>query len=228
MHKKDVKVSAKWNFLATSHGKQPCDGIGGTVKRLVAKASLQRNISNQILNAHSMFEFCWGNIQHLFFFVAKDEVLEARQRLEKRLVGTKAVPGTRSFHQFEPVSEIKIAARRCSKDIQYDFVHDLYASGNKEPISICIFDYVACIYDGTWWIFVVLEKNEEELDVLIKSMHPSGPTRSIHWSEKEDLCWIPETKIICTTAAPCTVSGTQYTITRREIDKIEMKILGAH
>ena len=31
-------------FFANSHGKQPCDGIGGTVKRLTAKASLQRPI----------------------------------------------------------------------------------------------------------------------------------------------------------------------------------------
>ena len=95
MHKKDFKVSAKLNFFANSHGKQPYDGIGRTVKHLIRKASLQHNISNQILNAHSMFEFCRGSIQYImFFFVAKDEVLEARQRLEKRFEGTKAVPGT--------------------------------------------------------------------------------------------------------------------------------------
>ena len=64
--------------------------------------------------------------------------------------------------------------------------------------------------------------------MLIKFMHPSVPTRSLHWPDKEDLCWIPETKIICTIASPCTVSDRQYTITRHEIDKIEMKIVGAH
>ena len=30
------------------NGKSPCDGIGGTVKRLVTRASLQQPISNQI------------------------------------------------------------------------------------------------------------------------------------------------------------------------------------
>ena len=35
-------------FLATSHGKGPCDGIGGTVKRLATKASLQRTLDCQI------------------------------------------------------------------------------------------------------------------------------------------------------------------------------------
>ena len=31
-HKADCNIDAKWVFFATSHGKQPCDGIGGTVK----------------------------------------------------------------------------------------------------------------------------------------------------------------------------------------------------
>ena len=48
----DAVLSIKiGNVFATSHGKQPCDGIGGTVKRLTAKASLQRPINNQILDA---------------------------------------------------------------------------------------------------------------------------------------------------------------------------------
>ena len=38
----DFRVKAEWNFFATTHGKSACDGIGGTVKRLVTKASLQR------------------------------------------------------------------------------------------------------------------------------------------------------------------------------------------
>ena len=43
-HKTDFGLDAKWSFFATSHGKQPCDGIGGTVKHLTAKASLQHPI----------------------------------------------------------------------------------------------------------------------------------------------------------------------------------------
>jgi len=35
----DFGIEAKWMFFATSHGKQPCNGIGGTVKCLTAKAS---------------------------------------------------------------------------------------------------------------------------------------------------------------------------------------------
>ena len=48
-HVTDFGITARWSFFATSHGKSPCDGIGGTVKRLVARASLQRPLDNQIL-----------------------------------------------------------------------------------------------------------------------------------------------------------------------------------
>ena len=38
-HKSDFGVNTMWVFFATSHGKQPCDEIGGTVKQLVSNAS---------------------------------------------------------------------------------------------------------------------------------------------------------------------------------------------
>ncbi len=42
-HEEDFGVAAEWHFSATAHGKGVCDGLGGTVKRLAARASLQRS-----------------------------------------------------------------------------------------------------------------------------------------------------------------------------------------
>ena len=39
-HYNDYSISGEWHFFATSHGKSPYDGVGGTVKRLVARARL--------------------------------------------------------------------------------------------------------------------------------------------------------------------------------------------
>ncbi|KAG1681447.1 hypothetical protein GQR58_011837 [Nymphon striatum] len=44
-HKQDVDINAEWSLFATSHGKSPCDGIGGDVKRVTANASLQRPLN---------------------------------------------------------------------------------------------------------------------------------------------------------------------------------------
>ena len=40
-HKIDLNIYASWSFYATSYGKSPCDGIGGTVKCKITRASLQ-------------------------------------------------------------------------------------------------------------------------------------------------------------------------------------------
>ena len=48
-HEEDFGLPAVWNFFATSHGKGACDGIGGTVKRLICLESLKRVKGNYIL-----------------------------------------------------------------------------------------------------------------------------------------------------------------------------------
>ena len=48
-HLEDVGIKAEWNFFVTSHGKNACDGIGGTVKRSLTKASLRCAFRHQIL-----------------------------------------------------------------------------------------------------------------------------------------------------------------------------------
>ena len=49
-HEADFRIKAEWHFSATSHGKSACDGVGGTVKRLAARASLQKPYDQQIMS----------------------------------------------------------------------------------------------------------------------------------------------------------------------------------
>ena len=67
----DFRVKREWNFFTTSHGKSPCAGIGGTVKQLVTRASIQQPISNQILTADKMCEFCVKEIKGIDFLFLK-------------------------------------------------------------------------------------------------------------------------------------------------------------
>ena len=45
----DFGIKAECHFSATSHGKSAYDGLGGTVKRLAARASLHRPYEQQIM-----------------------------------------------------------------------------------------------------------------------------------------------------------------------------------
>ena len=73
LHSSDFRVKCEWNFFATSHVKSPCDGIGGTVKQLVTRASLQRPVSCQILTADKMYEFCVEEIKGIDFSFLKNQ-----------------------------------------------------------------------------------------------------------------------------------------------------------
>ena len=55
-HRDDFDVYAKWYFFATAHGKGPCDGLAGTIKILIRRASLQIKTRQQILTPLALFD----------------------------------------------------------------------------------------------------------------------------------------------------------------------------
>ena len=60
-------MPAEWHFTATAHGKGACDGVGGTVKRLAARASLQRPYDQQIMTPRQLFDWASSNIPSIHF-----------------------------------------------------------------------------------------------------------------------------------------------------------------
>ena len=64
-HYTDYELKTAWHFFATSHGKSSCHNIGGTVKHLIAKASLQ---NTPILNINEMYEWSTSHTDGVKFF----------------------------------------------------------------------------------------------------------------------------------------------------------------
>ena len=150
MHQEDFSVDCEWNFFATSYGKSPCDGIGGTLKRLATGASLQRPLSDQILTAHHLYQFCDQEVTGInVFFVSTQELSEIRFKLRKRSESAATLPETRGFHHFAPVSSTVIAAKRVSEDTELDLKYDLVLGNKSIAITeVKLSDFVACLYDG--------------------------------------------------------------------------------
>lgn len=48
-------MKAEWHFFATSHGKGPCDGLAGAMKRHAARESLQRVKDEEIITTPYKF-----------------------------------------------------------------------------------------------------------------------------------------------------------------------------
>ena len=108
-HQKDFGLEAEWHFFTTSHGKNECDSLGGTVKRTAARASLQRSVEifrgAPILNALDLFNFCLEKLSQKiqFFYVKIEDIEESEGFLAERFADAVTIAGTRSFHKFKPL-----------------------------------------------------------------------------------------------------------------------------
>lgn len=213
LHKQDFGVDAEWIFFATSHGKSPCDGIGGTVKRHAAKRSLQRPLDNQILDYKAMIDVCKEMTSIQFFDISKETMEPVRKSLLERFSRGDTVPGTRSSHHFVPVSTSKIAHKLSSEDDSYIDTHDFNLPTIPGLSEITPSTYVTCIYDSFWWVGLVRKMDKEQGDAEIDFMHPHGPRNTFNWPARDDTCYVPFKNILCVLKTPTTSTGRTYKIT---------------
>ena len=166
----DFGIKAKWIFFATSHGKSACDGIGGTVKRLTKRASLQRPYGNFILTVEAMLDFCKENIPNInFIHIGKTDMVDVRKKLEARFQIGRTIPGTRSFHHFEPFGPYTVCYKRTSDSKDFVGTFNISGGGNQLILlkELQANEYIACHYEKQWWIGIIEEVSSEEQDVLV-------------------------------------------------------------
>lgn len=182
-HEEDFGISAQWHFSATSHGKDACDGLGGTVKRLAARASLQRPYDEQIMTPRQLFDWACNNIPSVAFEYCSSEEYERQQIfLEDRFQRARTIPGTRKLHSFVPVSREKLRTRYFSSSTTFK---DVSVSIRENELSLEeISGFVTCCYDEQWWVACVLQLNDNET-VKVAMLHPHGPSNSFKYPSKQ-------------------------------------------
>jgi len=220
-HATDFGLSAEWHFFATSHGKSVCDGIGGTVKRLATRASLQQISTSHILTPEQLFSWAQSNISgiHVFFVPVSDVELN-RAKLSARFELSKTIPGTRSHHSFIPVNSCELRISRISGENNSTIVRandmapeetatDFHGQQNLQPGQ-----YVAAVYDNSWYLGNVVEVSTEQEDIFLDFMKPKGPAISFSWPRRKDQCWVPRDHILVTTVDLTTATGRQYKLSQ--------------
>ena len=93
-------------------------------------------------------------------------------------------------------------------------------SQDKIKYNAKVHDYVACLYDGKWWVGLVLEVSFEEQDCRVSFMHPASPTNNICWPVRAYLCGVSFENIICKVSTPVTATGRTYHINEEDIQNI--------
>ncbi|XP_076330752.1 uncharacterized protein LOC143236365 [Tachypleus tridentatus] len=219
-HFEDHQLPTKWHVFATSHGKCSCDGVGGVVKRLVAHASLQLPVNDQLLSISDMYHWSKDHIQGIqFFLVNQESVLQncVKFGLLEYFKKCKTVAGIRSHHSFIPHSTNKMYMRRLSDDDVYTVV-TVGSSSESDATAAQIGSsdsndnyqpgkYVACVYDYEWYVGNIKDRSDEHSDVLMSFMKKSR-NELISWSarSRKDESWIPFKHTFCLISAP-TVQG---------------------
>ena len=80
-----------------------------------------------------------------------------------------------------------------------------------------IHSYVACEYDGKWWLaHVDIRINTHEVKVTF--LHPSGPAQSFTYPRIEDVPIVPRSSIL-TKVDPMTASRRIYSLSQWEINE---------
>ena len=221
-HKSNFGIEATWSFFATSHGKNSCDGIGGTIKRAVQRASLQ-SPQHPILDALTAFQFCTKSVKKVDFeFIASSKLQELRKSASARYQRASIIPGTREYHHFQPLHDFMqtLICKRISSDgcagIKFSFNPNI--SSQHVHNSVMFNDYVVSNYDGALWVGIVISIDEEQSNCEIKFMHPKFPSRSYHWPATNDIRYTPFSNIIKTVKAPTTATGRQYALSATETE----------
>ena len=102
-------IKIYWNFFATSHGKGPVDGVGGTIKRLATQKVLQRKVN--ITDAMSFYEAIKNESLIEVLYLTSDEIREKIDSTElgSIIANAPSKPGIFSAHQLEVIDkEVKI------------------------------------------------------------------------------------------------------------------------
>jgi hypothetical protein len=173
----DFQISAVWNFWASCHGKNACDGIGGRVKRLFRQHALR----GQEIHLEPIDLFNWGvfNTPNVdFIHISSQEIENCSARLENRSNRSVTVKGTRKFHQYAVLSQGKLKV-----SILSDQPNSLLSTTaivvppNFVPISTSDLkssDCVAVVFQNKWWIAIISEIEEDTDIVNLRFYMPAG------------------------------------------------------
>lgn len=155
-------IKVEWIFLATSHGKSPCDATGGTVKRNAAKESLRRDKDKQILSTEELHKFCEESLPGIKTILIKKEEIDIQREITSKLAQT--VPGTRSYHHFTPLTKTIVGCKSTSFQENYDIRFDLLS---KDTDKWAENQFVSFIFGEEWFLGLIVEIFELEMSARI-------------------------------------------------------------
>ena len=197
-----IYVSIKRTFPSRQSGFSFQLATGnGPVMELVVQWNII--LQNEVCTDHSTTTF-WticgaGSMSRTFFGIDKEDMVEVREKMEKRFEDGKMAPGTRSSHHFIPQSALQIGHKLCSENDSFVDIHDLKIQTRVDIGDIAASSYISYMYNSLWLVGLVNKVYEEQDDLDVQFMHPHGPWKTFNWPQGGDSCYFPIKNIVCCT-----------------------------
>lgn len=114
-YKEKYGIDVEWHCFATSHGKSPCDGVGGTFKRNARRESIRRT-DNHILTSKDLYDWaCQNESSMVFMHCSEEEYENTKAELIGKYNSLKRIDGTQQLHSFKPTAEGEFEVRKYSE-----------------------------------------------------------------------------------------------------------------
>ena len=235
-HEQQFDLKANWNYFEAGHGKGPCDGLGGSTKRLADEAMKSGKVTIQDAGdfyAWTQSPFC--SMRNVTFrFVSKEKCVETSAEIEKW--DTKPIKGTMKIHAVTGLGSNAVLVRNtscyctgCLGGPQHcdGWVREetssvaAHTSGSSEP-DVVIGGFVAATYDNKVYIGQIIDIDmDDELPYKISFMESSKSL--FRWPKHADVIWCMKADILFTISAPTPSGKTKrlYKIDSHDFDKIQ-------
>ena len=213
-HKSEFGFLAVWNYFEAGHGKGPCDGVGGTAKRMADEAVKTGKV--KIQDANDFFE--WASTSQTsssvaYRFYSKEEYGKAVAYLERKYKEVQGVPNTMKLHSVVGNSAEKVLVREtscyCSNCLHDEGFQADSTCGWKavtilnevsgpldSQLAVRVNDWVAADYEGNWYVGQVVQIDEDDGELEVSFM-TRGKGNSFKWPAQKDVLWLERHSILC-------------------------------
>lgn len=203
-HLSDFGLVAVHHFFASCHGKGPCDGIGGTTKAMIRKASFAGEL---LQTAQEVYQFAKRRINSIIALWISDEEIEeivASKKLQERYESSQKMPKIRPIHRVQATPEGRLQLFELSTDEAPAYTVELTCERNKICNDFDAGDFVSAIYDGVWYYGKVISVDSEEGEVEIHFLKNAGHITTVFSEFENRAIHVPISSVITKVPNPRT------------------------
>ena len=241
-HKSLYDCCAVWNYFEAGHGKGPCDGLGGTVKRMADTATKTGKFLIQ--NAKDLFQWAtekssFTNVS--FRFISDDSIAEKVIKMSNSSNLLRPIKGTMKLHAVAGEGSSKVLVRetscyceaclfgnRCTNWKQESTRKVVSSEAFVEPPPVDVNtldvhkeDFVAAIYDGDWFLGKIIDIDMDDGEIEVSFMEKK---KSLYqWPRRADRIWVNKSNILCIISEPIETGKTKrmYKISDADLEMIQ-------